>query len=126
MGGLDCIVSRTDKTKPWRVRVVEHRPVAEHHHPEGICDLPGSPLDETGLWSEHYCHWQNNIMWGPWRGSCCGGCGCRMCSGYWTRRWARRADRHQAQRDARALVKIARTPETEVDRAASSREAHLP
>ncbi len=96
-------VSRTDKTKPWRVRVAEHRTWAEHHHEDGICDLPPSPRDLPEPWDGvRHCRWMDwNIANSD---VCCGGCGCRMCTGYYWRREDRRFRRHEARREIRRVL----------------------
>ncbi len=93
-------MSRTDKTKPWWVRVAEHQPWAEHQHDAGICTLPATPYEVDIRWSGcHYSWWKL-----AFRDQCCHGCGCRMCSGYYWRREERRRSRHQAQRAARRAI----------------------
>ncbi len=102
-------MSKTDKTKPWRVRVAEHNPWAWHYHEQGFCDLPPSPTSDGGTWHNRPdgsagCHWSDwNIVY---KDNCCYGCGCRLCTGYWERREERRRDRHRAKMQTRADVKI--------------------
>ncbi len=67
-------MSRTDKTKPWRVRVMEHNPKAVHEHRDGVCDLPESALED---WTYLGCHWSNDTS--SW--SCCVRGGCSCCTG---------------------------------------------
>ncbi len=99
-------MSKTDKTKPWRVRVAEHNPVAVHNHEHGICDLPPSPLDPggaLGVWTRGHCSWSDwNILY---KDQCCYGCGCRMCTSYYYRKEDRRRDRHKGQRSTAQLRK---------------------
>lgn len=96
-------MSNTDKTKPWRIRVAEHHPWAEHDHRNGVCDLPDDPRDTRNWLSGVACYWSDaNLVYGG--GSCCSGCGCRMCSAYFERRAARRKSRHLAQRATRGYV----------------------
>ena len=83
-------MSRTDKTKPWRVRRAEHDPVAEHDHSDGICDMPESRLDNK--WRG--CHWSDfNLI----HGGCCWGCGCPRCNDTVGRRAKRKRERLKAR-----------------------------
>lgn len=92
------LVSRTDKTKPWRVRVAEHHPVAEHDHCDGICDLPDNPLDPK--W--HGCHWSDHNLT---NGDCCRKCGCSQCSDTAGRKARRKKERQEArQANAREIA----------------------
>jgi len=101
-------MSKTDKTKPWRVRVAEHHPWAWHNHESGYCDLPPSPLSDGGTFQRRPdgsagCYWSDwNLCY---KGVCCYGCGCRLCTGYYERRWERRRDRHQARQRTREILK---------------------
>jgi hypothetical protein len=98
-------VSRTDKTKPWLVRVAEHQPWANHDHSNGICDLPENPRDGNNWAVPFACRWSD---WNLCRkGTCCYGCGCRMCTNYEGRRIDRRRSRHQARITNRAELKQA-------------------
>jgi hypothetical protein len=95
-------MSRTDKTKPWRVRVAEHHPIEIHNHERGYCDLPPSPLHGAlGVWTAGRCSWSD---WYLNYDGCCHGCGCRMCTNYNGRRAARRRSRHESRRWARTVV----------------------
>ncbi len=98
-------MSRTDKTKPVAVRMIEHPPlIAEHNHQDGICDLPPTPLhDQRRYHTSFNCYWMETAVFG-YRG-CCHGCGCRLCTGHWERREERRRSRHQARRQGREMVK---------------------
>lgn len=93
-------MSRTDKTKPWAVRVMEHRPWADHDHRYGVCDLPEHYRDNLDY---GHCRWSD---WNICRkGTCCYGCGCRMCTDQLGRKAKRRRERHQARMQARGYVK---------------------
>lgn len=96
-------MSRTDKTKPWRVRVAEHHPRAVHNHENGTCDLTSSPLEgRLGVYTRQYCTWSD---WYLSYDGCCHGCGCRVCTNYYGRRADRRGDRHEARRATRQALK---------------------
>jgi hypothetical protein len=96
-------VSRTDKTKPWRVRVAEHHPIAIHNHEHGTCDLPPSPLTgHLGVYTRGRCTWSD---WYLSYDGCCHGCGCRLCTSYYWRREERRSSRHEARRANRETLK---------------------
>ena len=60
-------MSKTDKTRPWWVRVEDH-----------------------GFRGEF-----ESIVY---KGTCCYGCGCRSCTGYYFRRAERRRSRHNSRR----------------------------
>jgi hypothetical protein len=99
-------VSRTDKTKPWRIRVMEHRPWANHDHTNGVCDLPDRFEDNAyggrGPEAAH-CRWSDwNICY---KGTCCYGCGCPMCTDQAGRKAKRRRERHQARVQNRNYLK---------------------
>ncbi len=91
-------MSKTDKTKPWRVRMAEHRPLFEvHNHVSGECTLPSSPLDPVPI--KNGCHYAARVLCYP--GSCCWGCGCRMCTDYYARKMKRRRERREAKGELR-------------------------
>jgi hypothetical protein len=94
-------MSRTDKTKPWWVRVAEHKLIEVHNHIGGVCTLPESPYQRL---SRHEgCHYRDwNLCY---KGNCCYGCGCRMCTGYYERKADRRKSRHQARIELRDAYK---------------------
>lgn len=85
------IVSKTDKTRPWRVRAQEAGLKAVHDHTDGVCDLPADPSKDWGSWRG--CHWTEShaFYYGRDRG-----CGCPLCSQQDWRRQERRRDRHRA------------------------------
>ena len=95
-------MARTDKTRPFRVKMAEspNNYKAVHRHGNQPCDLPGDrPLPQ---WGDGYirtaCYWTYTdgfVCTGE--GHCC----CRLCTSYWTRRWERRADRHRSRRECR-------------------------
>lgn len=100
-GAPEHHMSRTDKTKPMRVRMIEHGLLAHHEHRIGICNLPDSPLvDQRPFHFAQDCYWRPEDHWWP----CCRGCSCRMCTGYWGRRAERRASRHAAKAWARKVT----------------------
>lgn len=99
-GAPEREMSKTDKTKPWRVRINEHNPRPDHDHRDGVCNLPVSPLVDHA-WSAGNCTWQDFRL--IYDGGCCHGCGCHICTAYWWRRQERRRSRHQAQRFTQAL-----------------------
>lgn len=99
-------MSRTDKTKPWAIRVMDHQPWANHDHSDGICDLPAHYKDNAYYATESgagHCRWSD---WNLCRkDSCCYGCGCRMCTDHDGRKAKRRRERHQARTQTRNYVK---------------------
>ena len=102
-------MARTDKTRPFRVKMVDSPSnyKAVHHHEDGSCDLPAPP---TGQWSDGRprttCHWTHTDTW---LGAGDKFCGCRMCTNHWGRRWDRRNDRHRAQRECRDALRAGDT-----------------
>lgn len=84
-------MSKTDKTRPWRVRAQEAGLKAVHDHRDGTCDLPTDPSKDWGRWDG--CHWTEGHSFYYGRD---GGCGCPMCHGQYENRRERRRDRHQA------------------------------
>jgi hypothetical protein len=54
-------LSKTDKTKPWRVQARDTL-VAVHDHSDGVCNLPTMEewvaQDLMRRWSRHDCVWQ--------------------------------------------------------------------
>lgn len=93
-------MSKTDKTKPWWVRVAEHNPPDQHDHRIHDCNLPESAYAQADGYDWRDCHWGDLSLWGD-LDNCCHGCGCRMCTGYYERLWGRRKSRH----DAKALIR---------------------
>ena len=89
-------MSKTDKTRPWRVKRVEH-PVEHHDHRDGVCDLAAGRTE----WAPGACYL--DAQW--WRGEM--RCTCSMCSGAahgdGPRERARRA-RREGRREARDAV----------------------
>jgi hypothetical protein len=91
-------MSKTDKTKPYWVKVAEHHPVARHNHHGRECDLPATPYDEPRRkWTG--CHWDDvNLT----HASCCRpGCSCRDCNGF-TSLERRRRERQEGKSQVRA------------------------
>lgn len=98
-------MSDTDKTKPWRIRVMEHRPWANHDHSDGICDLPATYGENayygTASGATH-CRWSDwNLVY---KNCCCYGCGCSLCTDQAGRKRKRRRERHSAHLAARRAV----------------------
>ncbi|WP_460856996.1 hypothetical protein [Nocardiopsis coralliicola] len=92
-------MSRTDKTKPWRVRRAEHDHEPIHNHGYGPCDLPDGPLDPD---TDSRCYW---AFTGLWRG-CCSGQTTNAGRREWTamKRTANRRERHAARVELRRLI----------------------
>lgn len=92
-------MSKSDKTKPWNVRAIEHGPIAIHRHEYGACDLPElSP--RTFGWrrpEKQHCYWEERISFYYSRN---GNCDCISCSDRLGRRIQRRKDRHNAVKKA--------------------------
>jgi hypothetical protein len=91
-------MSKTDKTKPYWVKVAEHDPVARHNHAGRACDLPPSPYDEPRhKWTG--CYWDDVYLM---HASCCRpGCSCRDCNGH-TALEKRRRERYDGKNQIRA------------------------
>lgn len=70
-------MSRTDVHRPWRVQTADP---FNRHLIRQYATFRGEPL-----FTSH-----RNL-----------GCGCRMCTGHFWRRWERRRDRHAAKRKLR-------------------------
>jgi hypothetical protein len=96
-------MSKTDKTKPWDLRILEHAPRQQHDHRDGVCDLPDlRSRADVGWRGNGHCYWsEGSILYSD---QCCYGCGCRICTGYYTRRQERRRERHEAQRLTRSML----------------------
>ncbi|WP_433255738.1 hypothetical protein ACQPYK_15380 [Streptosporangium sp. CA-135522] len=90
-------MSRTDKTKPLRVRRAEHDPWPVHDHRDGVCDLPDSPMDDKRAG----CRWSDDCL--LLVHSCCSHCGNRSCGKEWQwyRRVENRKDRYASRREVR-------------------------
>lgn len=92
-------MSKTDKTKPFWVKVAEHNPTDQHHHDKHDCNLPESARDQLKTdfrWDD--CHWATSKHY--WMGqfwTCCDGCPCEMCSQRYARRQSNRRTRHQGR-----------------------------
>lgn len=93
-------VSRTDKTRPWRVKVHEQPAVSSvevHDHREGACTLPPADPGAEVQWTG--CHWA------PSTALTCSGegrCGCELCQGSFGKRLDRRVERQAMRRRLRA------------------------
>ena len=96
-------MSRTDKTRPYWVKVLESTKnhIDQHDHRDGICDLGAVQIKGGPKWS-----------WWSHGGSCgytetatflysnYARCGCPMCSGQFDRRQERRQSRRKAKTDS--------------------------
>ena len=90
-------MSKTDKTRPWWVRVAETphvTSVAVHRHETGDCDLPDRP-GRPAYNPVTRCRWAESES--LWFGRD-GGCGCRLCTAYYDRLWHRRNERKRVRR----------------------------
>lgn len=86
-------MSKTDKTRPWRVKMMEH-PREIHDHRNGKCEIADGT--STGGWTpEGQCHFDAD-WWRPeFR------CGCKLCkAGYYGGR------RNIIQGESRATRKV--------------------
>jgi hypothetical protein len=91
-------MSRTDKTRPWWVKLAEQPMVTcrpRHDHRFGPCTLPervhtGSAPPAQG------CHWVVTARFADTMHN-----GCRECTGYYFRRAERRRSRREARRELR-------------------------
>ena len=94
-------MSKTDKTRPWWVRVAEIPHVtcvAEHHHEVGECDLPERPGPRS-FSPVTRCHWpESSWLWAARDG----GCDCRLCTAHYYRLWDRRSERTRVRRILRS------------------------
>lgn len=86
-------MSKTDKTKPWWVRMCDHHVPEIHDHRDGTCDIV--PISKTDAWwrGENHCSYR---YW--WYG-CCFGCGCWMCTDQDGRKRKARRNRRKGKRD---------------------------
>ncbi|MET7466621.1 hypothetical protein [Nonomuraea sp. NPDC005501] len=94
-------MSKTDKTRPWWVRMADAPMVTclpVHDHRFGPCTLPGEITADSASLS----HRTSGCRWGP--APYVFGCGTRGGSREWYyfRREERRRSRHQARRELRA------------------------
>lgn len=93
-------MSRTDKTRPFRVKVADHPSLLEedHDHRDGICDLPSVPRFE-GWGGGARCTWVPSIKADTTAEVKY--CGCRMC----TMQVERKQEVRRSRRDARRYAK---------------------
>jgi hypothetical protein len=94
-------MSRTDKTRPWWVRLADKPGVSYvpvHDHRFGPCTLPDRVTPETASLSVQRgrCYWGGTAF--HLYGDNGGNDGCRDCTGHHTRRADRRRSRHQSRR----------------------------
>lgn len=89
-------MSRTIKTMPWAVRVIDARAAEPRHdHSRGPCDLPPLTM-ATFDWSTrvaHRCYWDCRRDFYYTEEIC----GCAECTGQFWRRADRRRSRHRAR-----------------------------
>lgn len=96
-------MSRTHKTKPWRVRVMGKPTwlVEYHDHNNGVCDLPPRPTGQAEVWGSRQrgsCSWVGSRSF--W--ACpANNCGCPSCNDQIGRKQQARRERHLGQRLAR-------------------------
>lgn len=93
-------MSRTDKTKPWWVRVRDHHPQVVHNHVDGACDLPDDFRE--ALNNFRGCHIRDWKLTYP--GNCCWGCGCDLCTDQEGRKAKRRKERRETKVRLRKTV----------------------
>ena len=93
-------MSRTDKTRPWWVKLAERPMVTcrpQHDHRFGPCTLPERVDAHTASAGTdptiRGCYWTVTDLVHN---------GCRSCTGYYFRREDRRRSRHQSRRELRA------------------------
>ncbi|MEO3742880.1 hypothetical protein [Plantactinospora sp. B5E13] len=95
-------MSRTDKTRPWWVKIADRPMVTcrpRHDHRFGPCTLPGRvDADSTATAGRPTsgCHWTVSDHHADLLHD-----GCRSCTGYHLRREQRRRSRHQIRRELR-------------------------
>jgi hypothetical protein len=92
-------MSRTDKTRPWWVKLADHPMVTSrphHDHRFGPCTLPDH-VDARTVSPRRGCYWEPTDRTADTVHN-----GCRECTGYWTRREDRRRSRHEIRRALRA------------------------
>ncbi|MFD8921339.1 hypothetical protein ACFV0Y_26505 [Streptomyces sp. NPDC059569] len=92
-------MSRTDRTKPLRVRFTEHTPRPVHDHRYGPCDLPAGPMWED---TDSRCRWG----YSDFGRTCCSGPNGRAAKKEWgeMNRARNRKDRYAARREARRFA----------------------
>jgi hypothetical protein len=95
-------MSRTDKTRPWWVKMAEQPMVTckpQHDHRFGPCTLPeridaaSAPIRRPS----RGCYWVVTDRYADTIHN-----GCRSCTGYYERREERRRSRHESHRELRA------------------------
>ena len=95
-------MSRTDKTRPWWVKLAERPMVTarpRHDHRFGPCTLPDRIDASTAQLPRPTagCCWIVTAAYADTIHN-----GCRECTGYWFRRADRRKSRHDIRRELRA------------------------
>jgi hypothetical protein len=91
-------MSKTDKTQPWWVRIIQHKPKESHDHRNGVCDLPKEPTrPEHVRWKAGSCYWNysTEMLYGG-----DSGCGCQMC----TNQFGRKLDNRKKRRSKRKEI----------------------
>lgn len=95
-------MSRTDKTRPWHVRVAEIPMVTcypVHDHRGGECTLPDDPADVPVKGARCYWRESDQLLYGRDRG-----CGCPLCTQQDERRAKARRQRRQGRQQARSAT----------------------
>lgn len=97
-------MSKTDKTRPWWVRMADAPMVTclpVHDHRFGLCTLPDEITADSASLScrTSGCYWGATAYY---LSGCGSSDGCRECTGYHFRREERRRSRHEARRELRA------------------------
>lgn len=97
-------MSRTDKTRPWWVKMADQPMVTcrpQHDHRFGPCTLPEridartAPIHRPA----RGCYWVATDRFADMVHN-----GCRECTGYYTRREDRRRSRHESRRELRPIA----------------------
>lgn len=95
-------MSKTDKTRPWRVRVMDKKRwlTEVHDHTDGLCDLPPRPALVCDFWRngrETRCRWDaSRDFWVTPSNYC----GCPMCNDQEGRRLNVKRSRAAGRREA--------------------------
>lgn len=113
-------MSKTFKTRPLRVRMVDEKDLAVgleeiHYHDKGFCDLPEKTFKEINAQHE-----SPDFHWGK---SCTyffsytgvNVCGCRICTGFDSRRSSKRRVRHAKRDSMRRILKVVNSRGREVE-----------
>lgn len=104
-------MSKTDKTRPWRVRVMDKKTWLEedHDHRDGPCDLPPPPALVCDFWAGRTttrCYWNASCEFWVTPSNYCG---CPTCNDTRGRRLETKRARAQARQRVRQEVQEAVT-----------------